>query len=101
MNIESWSSSWGELNESNMRKKLEQEGFSVIAYTYSPGTYFPEHSHSVDKKDTVLSGKFRMTALGSEFVLGPGDMLLVPAGTIHTAEVIGQESVVSLDATKP
>lgn len=101
MDIESWSSSWGELNESNMRKKLEQEGFSVITYTYSPGTYFPEHSHSVDKKDTVLSGKFRMTALGSEFVLGPGDMLLVPAGTIHTAEVIGQESVVSLDATKP
>ena len=41
-----------------------------------------------------------MTALGKEFILGPGDMLLVPAGTIHTAEVIGNEPVISLDATK-
>ena len=41
-----------------------------------------------------------MTALGKKFILGPGDMLLVPAGTIHTAEVIGDDSVISLDATK-
>ena len=100
MDIESWNSDWGKLNESNMRKRLEDEGFSVITYTYSPGTYFSEHSHTVDKKDTVLSGKFKMTALGKKFILGPGDMLLVPAGTIHTAEVIGDDSVISLDATK-
>ena len=41
-----------------------------------------------------------MTALGNEFILGPGDMLLVPAGTVHTAKVIGLDPVVSLDATK-
>lgn len=100
MEVESWNPDWGDLNESNMRKRLEEEGFSVITYSYSPGTYFSEHSHTIDKKDTVLSGKFKMTALGKEFILGPGDMLLVPAGTIHTAEVIGNEPVISLDATK-
>ena len=100
MNVESWNPDWGELNELNMRKKLEQEGFSVVCYTYSPGTYFPEHSHSVDKKYSVLSGKFLMTPLGNEFILGPGDMLLVPAGTVHTAKVIGRDPVISLDATK-
>ena len=100
MEVEHWNKNWGVLTEQNMKKKLENEGFSVVIYTYLPGTYFPEHSHSIDKKDTVISGQFRMTAMGQEFILGPGDMLLVPAGTIHTAEVIGDDSVISLDATK-
>jgi quercetin dioxygenase-like cupin family protein len=100
MEVEHWNENWGVLNEQNMKKKLENDGFSVVTYTYLPGTYFPEHSHSIDKKDTVISGQFRMTAAGKEFILGPGDMLLVPANTVHTAEVVGKTPVVSLDATK-
>lgn len=100
MEVERWKSLFGDLSEQNMRRRLEEEGFSVVKYTYSPGTYFPDHEHVVDKKDTVLAGKFRMRALGKEFILGPGDMLLVPAGTIHNAEVVGHEPVISLDATK-
>ena len=100
MEVEHLNKNWGFLTEQNMKKKLENEGFSVVIYTYLPGTYFPEHSHSIDKKDTVISGQFRMTAMGQEFILGPGDMLLVPANTVHTAEVIGKNPVVSLDATK-
>ena len=100
MEVEHWNKNWGVLTEQNMKKKLENEGFSVVIYTYLPGTYFPEHSHSIDKKDTVISGQFRMTAMGQEFILGTGDMLLVPANTVHTAEVIGKNPVVSLDATK-
>ena len=38
--------------------------------------------------------------VGREFVLEAGDALEIPAGTVHSAEVIGHESVVSLDATK-
>jgi mannose-6-phosphate isomerase-like protein (cupin superfamily) len=36
-----------------------------------------------------------------EFVdLGPGDWIEVPAGATHSAEVIGNEPVASLDAIK-
>ena len=100
MEVEHWNENWGVLNEQNMKKKLENDGFLVVVYTYLPGTYFPEHTHSIDKIDTVISGQFRMTAMGKKFILGPGDMLLVPANTVHTAEVIGENPVVSLDATK-
>jgi mannose-6-phosphate isomerase-like protein (cupin superfamily) len=48
----------------------------------------------------VLRGRFLIRALGREFLLGPGDALPVPAGTIHSAEVIGGETVISLDASK-
>ena len=100
MQIEHWKETWGDLSLSNMRRRLEQEGYSVIEYVYPPGTYFPDHTHVYDKKDAVLSGRFIIRAEGLEFVLGPGDMIAVPAGTLHSAEVIGDEAVVSLDASK-
>ncbi len=83
-----------------MRRKLEKRGYSVTRYTYAPGTSFPEHSHSIDKIDAVLAGRFRMSMNGQAVILEPGDCLAVPRGTPHTAEVIGDEPVVSLDATK-
>ena len=100
LEIEHWDNNWGELNETNLRRRLQSEGYSVSRYDYPPGTYFPNHTHSFDKKDAVLRGSFMIRAEGREFLLGPGDILSVPAGTVHSAEVIGNETVVSLDAGK-
>ena len=100
MDIEHWNKVWGELNERNMRKVLESRGYSVIKYVYPPSTYFPDHAHVFDKMDAVLKGKFKIEALGKKLILSAGDILYVPAGTIHNAEVIGDEEVISLDASK-
>ena len=100
MHIERWSDEWGELSERNMLKHLEAEGYSVARYDYPSGTSFPEHTHSFDKKDAVVSGRFLIRASGREFLLGPGDALAVPAGTVHSAHVIGDQTVISLDASK-
>ena len=83
-----------------MRRELEQRGYSVTRYVYPPGTRFPEHSHEVDKIDAVLSGRFRMRMQGGEVILEAGDMLAVPRGVVHSAEVVGDEPVVSLDAIR-
>ena len=48
----------------------------------------------------MLEGVLRITAGGVAYDLEPGDRLYLPAGTRHTAEVIGRRTVVSLDATK-
>jgi len=90
----------GALSEKAMREKLERRGFHVARYVYCPGTEFPDHRHEVDKIDAVLSGRFRMTMRGRAVILEAGDCLAVPKGTVHSAEVVGDESVVSLDATK-
>jgi len=90
----------GQITEAALRKKLEGKGFSVSKYVYSPGTYFPDHSHSMDKMDAVLTGSFKMSMLGEEVILQSGDCLFVPRGTVHSAEVIGNQPVVSLDATR-
>jgi quercetin dioxygenase-like cupin family protein len=90
----------GELNEGNMRHKLEARGYQVSRYVYSPGTCFPPHTHDVDKIDGVLSGRFRMTMQGQALVLTAGDCLAVAKGEVHSAEVVGDEPVISLDAVR-
>lgn len=90
----------GKLSEPAFYEKLAAMGYSVSLYHYPPGTYFPAHSHAVDKIDAVLSGEFKMDMQGESVVLRSGDYLLVPHGVEHSAEVIGDEPVVSLDAVK-
>ncbi len=99
--IEPWDESkWGPLTEENMRRKLMAEGYSVARYVYPKGTLFSDHVHSVDKKDVVLEGEFLITLEGEEFLLRAGDSIEVPRDGVHSAQVVGEDSVVSLDAVK-
>lgn len=90
----------GRLTEGALRAAVEARGFSVTRYVYPPGTRFGAHSHGMDKIDAVLSGRFRMGMKGRSVVLEAGDRLFVPAGAVHTAEVVGDEAVVSLDGVR-
>ena len=90
----------GELTEAALRTRLESLGYLVMRYVYPPGTAFPEHTHPVDKIDAVLSGRFRLIVAGHHVILGPGDWIAVPRGVRHSATVVGDEPVVSLDAVK-
>jgi len=98
MELEHWNPDVdGPLSEAALRDKLIGNGCAVTRYVYAPGTYFPPHIHGVDKVDAVLSGRFRLTLHGQAVVLQAGDCLAVPRGALHSAEVLGDEAVVSLD----
>lgn len=90
----------GPLSEQAMSDRLRAMGYTVNRYTYPAGTRFPPHSHVVDKIDAILEGRFRMEMAGQSVVLGAGDCIVVPAGVVHSAEVVGQAPVISLDAVK-
>lgn len=99
--IEHWNEETdGQMSEMAMQQKLERKGYAVTRYVYPPGTYFPDHTHEVDKIDGVLSGQFMLRVEGEAVILGAGDTLEVPHGTVHSAEVIGHEPVISLDAVR-
>lgn len=101
MHVEKWDPVRdGPLTEKAMREKLAKGGYHVSRYVYPPGTVFPDHLHDLDKIDAVLSGRFRMTMHGRAAILEAGDCLAVPKGTVHSAEVVGEQPVVSLDATR-
>jgi quercetin dioxygenase-like cupin family protein len=90
----------GEFSEAALKRKLEAAGYLVARYTYQPGTSFPDHVHEVDKIDAVVSGRFRMVVAGHLAMLGPGDWVEVARGVRHSATVIGDDPVVSLDAVR-
>jgi quercetin dioxygenase-like cupin family protein len=101
MKVEHWEPDRdGKLSTHAMRRKLEELGYSVGSYTYPPGTFFPTHTHPVDKIDAVLSGRFVISMGNDLVVLEAGDFIYVPKGAAHSAEVVGDEPVVSLDAVK-
>jgi len=90
----------GPPTEGYFRVKLHKAGYEIARYTYPPGTVFPPHTHDVDKIDVVLSGRFRMLMHGQTAVLEAGDSVAVPKGALHSAEVVGDDPVVSLDAVR-
>ena len=101
MSVRRWNSSVdGPLTESALRAKLESLGYCVGRYVYQAGMVFPDHTHGVEKIDAVVSGRFRLVVRGHLAVLGPGDWVTVPEGAVHSAAVIGDEPVVSLDGVK-
>ena len=90
-------SSDGELDAETLQRKLESAGFTVSTYTYPAGTHFPPHTHAVNKCDAVLRGRFKITCGERAVILEAGDLMFVPAGLEHAAEVVGDEAVISLD----
>ena len=100
LKVTHWDAAWGPLSERAMRERLATEGFAVSRYHYPPGTYFSPHAHAMEKKDSVLRGRLRVGWDGGSVVLEPGDMIEIPAGVAHSAEVVGDQTVLSLDATR-
>ena len=101
MKVHKWNAETdGPLSETGLINKLEKMGYRCTRYTYPRGTYFPDHSHSDDKIDAVLKGEFKISMSGKSVLLNAGDYVFVPKGEVHSAEVVGNESVVSIDAIK-
>jgi quercetin dioxygenase-like cupin family protein len=98
--LERWSPSDGPLTEKRMMGLMESDGYEVASYAYRQGTMFPPHEHAQDKCDAVLQGVLRVTVGDETFDLGPGDRLYLPAGTRHSAQVVGAATVLSLDGTR-
>lgn len=100
LRLDRWLPEDGPLGEKRMMALLEHEGYEVAAFAYRPGTLFPPHEHAQDKCDAVIEGHLRITVGETVYDLGPGDRLYLPAGTRHSADVVGAKTVLSLDGTK-
>jgi quercetin dioxygenase-like cupin family protein len=76
----------GAPEEATLRSRLEGEGFSVFPWHDAPGASYSSHSHDHDESLWVVAGDITFGAGGEELRLGPGDRLMLPKGTEHTAK---------------
>jgi quercetin dioxygenase-like cupin family protein len=75
----------GRLDETALHRQLVSEGFEVWSWTDGAGADYRPHAHDHDESVWVVAGEITFGAAGSEFRLGPGDRLMLPEGTVHTA----------------
>lgn len=80
------------------RHDLSTPGREVIQVrvALAPGVAFPDHSHPGEEIIYVLEGTFEYRVAGRPVTVGPGGVLFIPAGTVHSARNIGSGEAVEL-----
>jgi quercetin dioxygenase-like cupin family protein len=69
-----------------LERRLTAEGYGVFRWTDHPGAHYTAHAHDHDESIWLVSGELTFSAEGRMLRLGPGDRLMLPARTTHTAD---------------
>ena len=65
--------------------------FAMRKFVMQPGGGMPRHTNEVEHEQYVLRGRALVGLDEEEFVVQPGDVLLIPAGVPHWYRNIGDE----------
>ena len=95
-----WPADAGQVTINKIRARLEREGLSPSRFDMIPGDSYPDHSHSEGEIRWVTSGKMRVVIGNEEIILGPGDRLDLASNIVHSADVAGDEVVVTICASR-
>jgi quercetin dioxygenase-like cupin family protein len=94
---------WSELtppDPNELKERLQGEGYSVFQWSDAPGTKYGPHAHAEDQSHWILSGELEMRVGYETYILGPGDRDFLPANTMHSAFVPGDQPVTYLIGAK-
>lgn len=83
-------------NAAMLRLKLAEGGYRVFQWRDQPGAYYGSHKHPEAQSHWVISGELEITVHSRTYVLAAGDGDFMPAGTEHSARVVGDEALVYL-----
>jgi hypothetical protein len=74
------------LNENDLRKQLEAEGFSeTFVWNDAPLAFYPDHAHAALTAHIILTGEMTLTVKGQSQTYRAGERCDVPAGAVHSA----------------
>lgn len=95
-----WPAEAGQITINKIRARLEQEGLRPYRFEMVPGDTYGDHSHPEAEIRWVVSGRMRIRVDYEELILEPGDRLDLAANVVHSADVCGEEVVVTLCASR-
>ena len=95
-----WPADAGQVTINKIRARLEQEGLSPSRFDMLPGDDYPDHAHADAEIRWVVSGHMRVRIGQEEIILRPGDRLDLAPNIVHSADVIGDEVVVTVCASR-
>jgi quercetin dioxygenase-like cupin family protein len=97
--VERWSEQTSP-DPQELKTRMGSEGYSVFLWTDAPGTKYGPHSHAEDQSHWILSGELGLRVGYEIYTLGPGDRDFLPANTMHSAVVPGDQPVTYLIGAK-
>lgn len=75
------------IDKDRIADDARKNGFNPVLITDKPGFIYKEHKHPETKLLIFLKGGMCVTVSGKHFHCRPGDKLIVPANTEHSAKV--------------
>jgi quercetin dioxygenase-like cupin family protein len=97
--IERWNGT-SALDAEDLKTRLSREGYSVRQWSDAAGTKYGPHAHQEDQSHWILSGVLELRVGYEVYTLRPGDRDYLPANTMHSANVPGDQPVTYLIGTK-
>ena len=94
LRIQRWSESEPP-DEAELKRRLSGEGFDAFVWHDGPAADYAPHTHEHDESLWVVRGLITFGVEGRSHALGPGDRLMLPAGTLHSA-VAGRDGATYL-----
>jgi quercetin dioxygenase-like cupin family protein len=97
---------WSNIPSEVVRDGVSRKGFQwkdmmMVMNECRPGMKLNPHSHTFEQLAYIVSGRaiYHIGDVGHE--VGPGSILVIPAGAVHYIEPLGTEPVMNLDFFQP
>ena len=98
---------WDDIPDEVVRDGVRRKGFGndgalLVMNELTPGMkLFPHVHEDFDQIATIISGTAIYTVNGVAHEVGPGSLILIPAGQPHFIQPTGTEKVLNLDVFGP
>jgi quercetin dioxygenase-like cupin family protein len=81
------------------RRYVSGENITQARFELKRGCLIPEHQHHNEQICSVLEGALKFTMSGKDYVIRPGEMLVIPPHAPHSAEAL--EDCLVIDVFAP
>jgi len=81
-----------ELDRKRIAIAWDARGFTCDLWTDPPGQRWEDIRHATDELVTVLEGQMEFEIAGKVHHPKPGEELRIPAGTVHSARNVGNNT---------
>lgn len=97
---------WEEIPDEAVRPGVRRRGFGtdqclLVMNECEPGMDLRPHVHDFDQIAMIVSGHANYYVEEEKNEMGPGSVLLIPAGKEHYIEPVGDEVVKNIDVFAP
>ena len=95
---------WSDVRQEKMNDKITRklavgQNEMVGRLHLAKGAVVPPHKHLAEQITMVMSGALKFTMGGKEYLVGAGDVLVIPPNVVHSA--VALEDTDDIDAFSP